>query len=253
MNTNEIGKFISNLRKEHNMTQKQLAELLCVSDKAVSRWETGKGLPDTATMPLLCKTLGVTMNELLSAERLTENNYHEKAEENIVQLMRITEDNKKEEKNLILRTILGMIALVSVILGVIYFSGGLGLLISLMDLPSMLVLLTASMLMIGLGGQMKYFWISFGMALTVRTDDAIEKKKVEIQRCIFALKYAMKTFVYVSMVVFIITLVVILIQKNADFNILKNNLAVASIIILYAALINIFILPFYGLLNKKII
>ena len=128
-------------------------------------------------MPLLCKTLGITMNELLSAERLTENNYHEKAEENIVQLMRITESNKKEEKNLVLRTVLGMIALVIVILGVICFSGGLDLLISLLDFPSMIVLLVASMLMIGLGGQMKYFLISFGMALTVRTDEAIEIKK----------------------------------------------------------------------------
>ena len=78
-------------------------------------------------MPLLCKTLGITMNELLSAERLTENNYHEKAEENIVQLMRITESNKKEEKNLVLRTVLGMIALVIVILGVICFSGKISL------------------------------------------------------------------------------------------------------------------------------
>lgn len=252
MNTNNIGKFIGNLRKEHNLTQKQLAEMLCVSDKAVSRWETGKGLPDTATMPLLCKTLGITMNELLSAERLTENNYHEKAEENIVQLMRITESNKKEEKNLVLRTVLGMIALVIVILGVICFSGGLDLLISLLDFPSMIVLLAASMLLIGLGGQMKYFWISFGMALTVRTDEAIEKKKIEIQRCVMALKYAMSTFVYVGVTVFIITLVVILIQANGEFAVLKNNLAVASIIILYAVLINIFILPFYGLLNKKI-
>ena len=252
MNTNDIGKFISNLRKEHNMTQKQLAEMLCVSDKAVSRWETGKGLPDTATMPLLCKALGITMNELLSAERLTETNYYEKAEENIVQLMRITEGNQKEEKYLVLRTVIGMAALVVVILGIIYFSGGLGLLISLLDLPSLIVLITASMLMIGLGGQMKYFWISFGMALTVRTDEAIEKKKSEIQRCVMALKYAMKTFVYVGATVFVITLVVILFQVSGDTVILKNNLAVASIIILYSLLINIFILPFYGMLKKKI-
>ena len=71
----KIGSFISNVRKEQGLTQKQLAERVGVSDKAVSRWETGKGLPDTSIMSDLCEVLGININELLSGERLDADTY----------------------------------------------------------------------------------------------------------------------------------------------------------------------------------
>lgn len=82
----KIGRFIAQCRKEKGMTQRQLAELLHVSDKAISKWETGKGLPEAQLMLPLCKALGITVNELLSGERLTEQTYQERAEENMVNL-----------------------------------------------------------------------------------------------------------------------------------------------------------------------
>ena len=83
----KIGKFISRLRKEHSMTQKELAQCLGVSDKTISKWETGRGLPEISIMLSLCETLGISINELLSADKLDVSAYREKAEENIVTLM----------------------------------------------------------------------------------------------------------------------------------------------------------------------
>lgn len=82
----KIGRFIAACRKDKGLTQRQLAEMLCVSDKAISKWETGKGLPEAQLMLPLCEALGISVNELLSGERLTEIEYQRKAEENMVNL-----------------------------------------------------------------------------------------------------------------------------------------------------------------------
>ena len=87
MNQEKIGKFIATLRMEHSMTQKKLAQRLGVSDKTISKWETGRGLPEISIMKSLCETLDVSMNELLSGDRLDVSSYREKAEENLATLM----------------------------------------------------------------------------------------------------------------------------------------------------------------------
>jgi Predicted transcriptional regulators len=83
----KIGRFLAACRKEKDLTQRQLAEILHVSDKTVSKWETGKGLPEAQLMLPLCEALGISVNELLSGERLTETEYQRKAEENMVNLV----------------------------------------------------------------------------------------------------------------------------------------------------------------------
>ena len=69
MNAQKCGKFIAELRKEKNLTQKDLATQLNVSDKAISRWETGKGFPDVDSLQALSKFFSVTINELLAGEK----------------------------------------------------------------------------------------------------------------------------------------------------------------------------------------
>ncbi len=92
----KIGKFISSCRKEKNMTQAQLAEKLNITDRAISKWETGRGLPDSAIMLELCAELGITVNELLSGELIDMKNYDNKAEEMLLQLKKENEDKNKE-------------------------------------------------------------------------------------------------------------------------------------------------------------
>ena len=83
----KIGRFIAERRKAQELTQKQLADKLGVSDKAVSKWETGRSMPDNAILFELCAVLETNVNELLSGEKLSVDSYHGKAEENMMKLM----------------------------------------------------------------------------------------------------------------------------------------------------------------------
>lgn len=91
-----IGKFIAECRKEKNLSQAQLAEMLGITDRAVSKWENGKSLPDTGTMLELCQMLGINVNELLTGERLQENSYKEMAEQNLLALAKQEEDHNRK-------------------------------------------------------------------------------------------------------------------------------------------------------------
>ena len=95
MDQARIGRFIAERRKALGLTQRRLAEQLAVSDKAVSKWETGRGLPDVLLMPPLCAALGITVNDLLSGERVGEGDYRKKAEENMMELMRENAENRQ--------------------------------------------------------------------------------------------------------------------------------------------------------------
>lgn len=71
MDYNKIGNFIASERKEKKLTQLKLAEKIFVSEKTISKWENGKGIPDTNSLVKLCEVFGVSLNELLSGERIT--------------------------------------------------------------------------------------------------------------------------------------------------------------------------------------
>ena len=82
----KVGKFIAECRKNKNLTQFQLAEKLNITDRAISKWETGKGMPDSSIMLDLCSELDISVNELLSGEKISMNDYNKKAEENLVEM-----------------------------------------------------------------------------------------------------------------------------------------------------------------------
>ena len=89
-----IGKFISACRKEKGLTQAQLGEKLGVTDRAVSKWETGRSMPDSSIMLELCGLLDITVNELLTGERIQMEDYSKKAEENLIELKKYEEQAK---------------------------------------------------------------------------------------------------------------------------------------------------------------
>ena len=92
----KTGQFIKACRKEKNLTQREVAEKLNISEKTVSKWETGNGLPEVGLMLPLCNLLEISMNELLSGERLDEKLYFEKAEQNIMSLIQEKAEAKKK-------------------------------------------------------------------------------------------------------------------------------------------------------------
>ncbi|MBO5095719.1 MAG: helix-turn-helix transcriptional regulator [Bacilli bacterium] len=111
MNQVKIGKFIADKRKEKKLTQQQLAEKLGVSDRAISNWENGKNMPDISLFPIISKELDVTVNDLMSGEKVDKKEYQEKFEENIIYT--IDKTVKKENKflKIILWTIFSFVFL----------------------------------------------------------------------------------------------------------------------------------------------
>ncbi len=95
MDLKQTGRFIAERRKAKKLTQVKLAEILCVSEKTISKWECGNGFPDTSLMLPLCNALDITANELLSAKTLNEIEYKKEAENNLMLLKHQQETNAK--------------------------------------------------------------------------------------------------------------------------------------------------------------
>lgn len=109
----KIGKFISAKRKEQNLTQEKLAELLGVSNKSVSKWETGKCMPDWSLHQPICEILHISMNELLSGETIKHENLNQMADENIAKLLKMLE-KLNSQKNLFIGLFLIMLGRIPV-------------------------------------------------------------------------------------------------------------------------------------------
>ena len=95
MNQIKIGEFISSLRKKNNLTQAALAEKLGITDRAVSKWERGKGLPDVSLMLDLCDIFGITVNELLSGEKIDMENSNQKNEQLLLDMAKELEQKNR--------------------------------------------------------------------------------------------------------------------------------------------------------------
>ena len=107
----KIGKFIAQMRKEQNLTQRGLADKLSISDKTVSKWERGRGLPEVSLMLPLCGALGITVNDLLTGQRVAEADYQTRAEENMMNLLR---ENAENKKRMALSVICGCVTVIAV-------------------------------------------------------------------------------------------------------------------------------------------
>ncbi len=111
MDQAKIGRFIAERRKAQGLTQRQLADALSISDKTVSKWECGKGLPEVSLMLPLCGALQITVNDLLTGAVVSETDYRKRAEENMMNLMKENEENKRR---MMLSVLCGAITIVAV-------------------------------------------------------------------------------------------------------------------------------------------
>ena len=113
----KIGKFIAERRRGVSLTQMQLAEKLNVTDRAVSKWETGKSLPDSSIMLELCGVLGITVNDLLCGEVVTMENYNEEMENRLVEMVR--EKEASDRRLLRMEIVTGVMCLVPLIASIV--------------------------------------------------------------------------------------------------------------------------------------
>ena len=241
----KIGKFISEMRKEQNMTQKQLAELLNISDKTVSKWECGKGMPDNSILLELCDVLHINVNELLSGEKVSSDNYHRKAEENMLQLIDKSEKEHKNHK----WNILGLL-LEFLIVGLLVFisSGGISGFYAFLDAVSLLVVLAVSLLVLTLSGSTKDFFYSFSLYFS--NNSAVSKEKV--QHCLLSVKLMLITILLAGAFSTMVGVTATL-SARLEPKILGVNLAVASLSLLYSFILDIFLLPVWKKLHTMLI
>ena len=116
MNNLKIGKFIAACRKEKCFTQAQLAEMLNITDRAVSKWETGKSMPDVSIMLELCGILDIEVNELLNGERFDMKEYNEKAEKLCLKWQGMK--NRITEGCLCMKNVIGILSTVAFLITV---------------------------------------------------------------------------------------------------------------------------------------
>lgn len=119
MEQEKIGKFIASCRKEQGFTQAVLAEKLGITDRAVSKWETGRSLPDAAIMPELCELLKINLSELFSGERIAMENYKEISDSLLLEMKKQEESSNKRILHLekLLITIAIVVALTMIFVG----------------------------------------------------------------------------------------------------------------------------------------
>jgi len=209
MDQEKIGKFILELRKQKGMTQKELAEKVGVSDKTISKWECGNSIPDITYLEALCNSLDISVNELLSGERLTGESYSEKAEENIMALMKENESNKK---GIPWKIILGiLLCLVSILyIGVVSWGvNGIAMFTYFYDLP-----------VIGI-----YALFCVGCVL-------VSGQKTKLEKLAFLQKIAIPNGVLISIVQFVFILV-----KLDDLSALGPSVAVSLLVLVYSLVV----------------
>ncbi len=117
MNQKKIGRFIAERRKNASLTQMQLAEKLNITDRAVSKWETGKSLPDASIMLELCDILKITVNDLLSGEIVTMDNYSKESENNLLEMLK--QKQKADKRLLRMESLAGVMAGIPFVVGIV--------------------------------------------------------------------------------------------------------------------------------------
>lgn len=240
----KIGKFIAEMRKEQNLTQKQLADKLDISDRTISKWECGKGMPDVGLMIPLCEEIKINVNELLSGERLSENHYPKRAEENMMRL--IEENGNKKKREVMYALTYGLaIVMVAVLLVVSLWTQGFSI-IYYLDPPSFIFISVMLILFLGAAGLLRDFFHAFVLAFKDKRSD----KDNAYERAENAIDLAIKVSILDGILLFLFYLIFVL-RSFGNPEIIGPNLAVAMLSMLYGIFCAIIFLPIRARIRYK--
>lgn len=248
MDATKIGLFIAEKRKLKNLTQQDLADKLHLSNRTISKWECGKGIPDSSIMMELCEALDISVNELLLGENISNEEYKVKADKNIIALMDKPKNTYKRIIVSVLGGLLSEIILVVFLLVCIYANVMNGTNVyDFLDMPAALIVIgtTGIVLMItGLGRSfIKIFKIVFGFD----NHTSIEA----IEKCIVSLKVVMLSAFFSGFALSLASLVGTLVNVTAQ-NAGTANVAIAVCLLgfLYGVMICVIMIPLLGRLYK---
>lgn len=248
MDQTKIGKFIAEMRKEQNFTQQDVAEKLGISNKTISKWECGNGMPDYAVMESLCRVLNINVNELLSGERLPSQEYSKKAEENMISLIQESSVNHKRDMREWLGFIIGVGAVAFFMWLTIIMWGGIEAMGAFIDCPSFIYVSIMTALLMGISGTLKDFIKAFPLAIKGVTSTEIR----QVKRSLLAVKTAMITINVVGTMFFVMGAVIIW-GRLDDITTLGPNLAVALLTFVYGVVATLLLIPIYARLKVKLI
>ena len=233
MNQELTGSFIAQLRKEKNMTQKELADKLGISDKTVSKWETGNGTPDVSLLQPLCKELSVNLNELLSGERLSDESYSGKAEENMMKLAKDAEDGRKNKK---------VVGIIGAGCGVLIFSffleyaiitsGGTMGIFAFLDFPTLIMLLGLLLGIELISGRFLGIFKALGAAIKNSKNLDDETRKIHVRDLKFAIIATIIATLFATIIGFISML-----HSIQEPSTIGPSVAVLSVSFLYGLII----------------
>ncbi|MBR6380845.1 MAG: helix-turn-helix domain-containing protein [Lachnospiraceae bacterium] len=233
MDQNKTGKFIAQIRKEQSMTQKELADRLGISDKTVSKWETGNGMPDVSMLQPLCEILGVNLNELLSGQRLSAESYNGKAEENMMNLAKDVQEGQKNARRAnLFQTIAGIVLLLGILEFTLLCTSGIGGLGMYLDWPTVFILVWFSFGLTLLGGRLK----SIGRAIVSafqKGENLLEEERSEAEE---SLSFAIRAVIFSAGFSIVIGMVGLL-TNLYDLHSLGPSLAVLLISAFYALIL----------------
>ena len=227
------------------MTQRQLAESIGVSDKTISKWECGNGLPEMSSIPLLCKALGINVNELLSGERLVAETYSNRAEENMMTLIKESEKNKKKHMNAMVTLILSVLGVfVAFLITLLFTEDFMYSFWMYLDLPSLMMILIPTVIIVATAG----FGKDFFRAFSVLGSDSGRYTKAQVIRAGMALKLVSNTVLLTSMLETVIILIYLLGHygrqiESMTTDVFLVNMAVVLIGLLYGIAFYILLLP----------
>lgn len=245
----KIGQFIAVQRKENHLTQKQLGDELGISDKTISKWECGNGLPDISIMLPLCQLLQINVNELLSGQRLTQDTYHEKAEENMMNLMQGYEKERKGAFRQIIAAAAWILSLIVIMLLPANISGMLNMeyVSKYLDWISFLEAVLIPLAALGFSGHLTSFRSAFYL-LFHRAG-----QPQELENAILAVSLAIKSMLAGGAFCSMLAIIYLLFRGDIigeSFS-FTANLAVALLAFLYALLGTLLLIPVKSRLEKK--
>lgn len=246
LNQEKTGNYIAEKRKQLGMTQKQLAEQVGLTDKAVSKWERGKSIPDSAMIGDLCRILHISVNEFLSGEDIEKESYPDKAEENMRVLMKEHNSQKKNARWIIASITFGFILMLVGLAATFINSQGLHMITYFIDMPSLLFLLGIDLIVLVLSGAVIDFFRSFAICFGKgKAEDGQATKSIRAVKLMLVLNVLAGVFIFAGQ--FILTMPVAL-----ESGTIPQVISMLTVTVWYSIFWDLLLLPvLFRLQNKK--
>ena len=245
MDQKKTGNYIAEKRKQLGMTQKQLAEQVGLTDKAVSKWERGKSVPDSTMIADLCRVLHISVNEFLSGEDIQKESYPDKAEENMKGLMKEHNFQKRNSKLIIVSMAAGFILTLLGLIATFMNIEGFYIITYFIDVPSLLFLLGIDLIVLVLSGAVIDFFGS--LAVCFRKEKG---KEEQIARSIKAVKFVLILNVLAGSFIFIGQLILTM-PLALQSGTVPQMISLLIITIWYSIFLDLLLLPVLFRLLKK--